>query len=140
MLPASRDRQRGIAVLTAILVVAIATVLAVNLLWGTSVDIQRTQGLLAQAAQAAGRELEAAFLVLDEPLLLHHLGQLADPFQAGRRVFAQEATDLVEIHLGQGLGRRGLAQEVLQLIADGCMLREKDGLRLVQKNYFRATC
>ena len=48
MQPATRQRQQGIAVLTAILVVAIATVLAVNLLWGTSVDMQRTQGLLAQ--------------------------------------------------------------------------------------------
>ena len=48
MMPATRQKQQGIAVLTAILVVAIATVLAVNLLWGTSVDIQRTQSLLAQ--------------------------------------------------------------------------------------------
>ena len=48
MHPVTRQRQQGIAVLTAILVVAIATVLAVNLLWGTSVDIQRTQNLLAQ--------------------------------------------------------------------------------------------
>ncbi|MBL8226171.1 MAG: type II secretion system minor pseudopilin GspK [Chromatiales bacterium] len=39
-------RQRGIAVLTAMLVVAIATVLAVNLLWRTSVDLQRTETLL----------------------------------------------------------------------------------------------
>jgi general secretion pathway protein K len=39
-------QQRGIAVLTAMLVVAIATVLAVNLLWQTSVDLQRTENLL----------------------------------------------------------------------------------------------
>jgi general secretion pathway protein K len=41
-------RQRGIAALTAILVVAIATVLAVNLLWGTSVNLARTENLLLQ--------------------------------------------------------------------------------------------
>lgn len=41
-------RQRGIAALTAILVVAIATVLAVNLLWETSVDLTRTENLLLQ--------------------------------------------------------------------------------------------
>ena len=42
------DRQTGIAVLTAILVVAIATVLAVNLLWQTSVGLSRTENLLLQ--------------------------------------------------------------------------------------------
>jgi general secretion pathway protein K len=41
-------RQRGIAVLTAILVVAIATVLAVNLLWRTGVNLRRTETLLLQ--------------------------------------------------------------------------------------------
>jgi len=41
-------RQRGIAALTAILVVAVATVLAVNLLWQTSVDLSRTENLLLQ--------------------------------------------------------------------------------------------
>lgn len=41
-------RQTGIAVLTAILVVAIATVLAVNLLWQTSVGLNRTENLLLQ--------------------------------------------------------------------------------------------
>ena len=46
--PAVKARQQGIAALTAILVVAIATVLAVNLLWHTSVDIRRTETLLAQ--------------------------------------------------------------------------------------------
>lgn len=43
-----RARQGGIAALTAILVVAIATVLAVNLLWQTSVDLRRTETLLLQ--------------------------------------------------------------------------------------------
>lgn len=43
-----RNRQSGIAALTAILVVAIATVLAVNLLWQTSVDLRRTETLLLQ--------------------------------------------------------------------------------------------
>lgn len=41
-------RQAGIAVLTAILVVTIATVLAVNLLWQTSVGLSRTENLLLQ--------------------------------------------------------------------------------------------
>ena len=45
---APRARQTGIAALTAILVVAIATVLAVNLLWQTSVDLRRTETLLLQ--------------------------------------------------------------------------------------------
>ncbi|MEZ5566389.1 MAG: type II secretion system minor pseudopilin GspK [Gammaproteobacteria bacterium] len=44
----SRHRQQGIAALTAILVVAIATILAVNLLWQTSVEMRRTENLLLQ--------------------------------------------------------------------------------------------
>ena len=68
-MPATRHRQQGIAVLTAILVVAIATVLAVNLLWGTSVDIQRTQSLLAQDQarlyDLGGEELAKHFLSKD---------------------------------------------------------------------------
>jgi len=46
--PVPRRRQSGIAALTAILVVTIATVLAVNLLWQTSVDLRRTESLLLQ--------------------------------------------------------------------------------------------
>ncbi|MEO8223714.1 MAG: type II secretion system minor pseudopilin GspK [Gammaproteobacteria bacterium] len=48
MIPALRQGQAGIAALTAILVVAIATVLAVNLLWQSSVDLRRTETLLLQ--------------------------------------------------------------------------------------------
>ncbi len=44
----TRRHQAGIAALTAILVVAIATVLAVNLLWQSSVDLRRTETLLLQ--------------------------------------------------------------------------------------------
>ncbi|MEO8443424.1 MAG: type II secretion system minor pseudopilin GspK [Gammaproteobacteria bacterium] len=48
MTASARRRQAGIAALTAILVVAIATVLAVNLLWQSSVDLRRTETLLLQ--------------------------------------------------------------------------------------------
>jgi general secretion pathway protein K len=48
MMTTPPGRQAGIAVLTAILVVAIATVLAVNLLWQTSVGLTRTENLLLQ--------------------------------------------------------------------------------------------
>ena len=41
------DRQRGVALLTAILVVAVATVLATNLLWHTTLDQRRTASALA---------------------------------------------------------------------------------------------
>ncbi|MEO7387057.1 MAG: type II secretion system minor pseudopilin GspK [Gammaproteobacteria bacterium] len=62
-------KETGIAVLTAILVVAIATVLAVNLLWTTSVDLQRTQTLLlqdqARLYDMGGEELAKAVLIDD---------------------------------------------------------------------------
>ena len=61
--------QRGIAVLTAMLVVAIATILAVELLWGTSLDLRRAQNMLErdQAMQVArGMEILAAELLRDD--------------------------------------------------------------------------
>ncbi len=59
----TRFQQRGVAVLTAILVVAMATILAVELAWDLNLDIRRTENLLlhAQARQfALGAELLAA--------------------------------------------------------------------------------
>lgn len=62
-------RQRGIAVLTAVLVVTLATVLAVNLLWQSSVDLRRTETLLlqdqARQYNLGGEELARVFLVND---------------------------------------------------------------------------
>lgn len=43
----ARDRQRGVAVLTAMLVVAIGTIIAVNLMWETTLDLRRTESALA---------------------------------------------------------------------------------------------
>jgi general secretion pathway protein K len=56
-------RQRGIAAITAILVVALASVLAVELAWELNLDIRRTENMLLrdQAVQIAlGAELMAA--------------------------------------------------------------------------------
>ena len=63
------QQQRGIAVLTAMLVVAIATILAVELMWGTSLDLRRAQNMLErdQAMQVArGMEILAAELLRDD--------------------------------------------------------------------------
>ena len=45
--PTARRRQRGVALLTAILVVAVATVIATNLLWLSTLDLRRTGSTLA---------------------------------------------------------------------------------------------
>lgn len=62
-------RQRGVAVLTAVLVVTLATVLAVNLLWQSSVDLRRTETLLlqnqARQYNLGGEELARVFLAKD---------------------------------------------------------------------------
>jgi general secretion pathway protein K len=42
-----RDRQRGVAVLTAMLVVTIGTIIAVNLMWEATLDLRRTESALA---------------------------------------------------------------------------------------------
>ncbi|HEX7080306.1 MAG TPA: type II secretion system minor pseudopilin GspK [Gammaproteobacteria bacterium] len=69
-----RDRQRGIAVLTAMLVVTIGTVLAVNLMWEATLDLRRTtaalgadQGLMyVQGAEAWAADILRQDLV-DSP-------------------------------------------------------------------------
>jgi len=45
--PPALERQRGVAVITAMLVVAIATMLAVNLMWDATLDQRRTLAALA---------------------------------------------------------------------------------------------
>lgn len=64
-------KQAGIAVLTAILVVTIATVLAVNLLWQASINLRRTETLLLQdqARQwnLAGEDYAKYWLAEDSP-------------------------------------------------------------------------
>jgi general secretion pathway protein K len=42
-----RGKQRGVAVLTAMLVVAIGTIIAVNLMWQATLDLRRTESALA---------------------------------------------------------------------------------------------
>jgi general secretion pathway protein K len=42
-----RERQRGVAILTAMLVVTIGTIIAVNLLWQATLDLRRTEAALA---------------------------------------------------------------------------------------------
>ncbi len=40
-------RQQGVAILTAMLVVALGTVIAVNLMWSASLDLRRTASAVA---------------------------------------------------------------------------------------------
>src|SRR5690606_19771432 len=42
-----RKRQRGVAVLMAVLLVAVATILAVNVMWEATLNIRRTESALA---------------------------------------------------------------------------------------------
>ena len=43
----NRERQRGVAVLTAMLIVTIGTIIAVNLMWQATLDIRRAEAALA---------------------------------------------------------------------------------------------
>lgn len=63
-------RQRGVAVITAMLVVTIAAVLAVEVAWQTSLDLRRTEAMLAwdQARQFAYGAEDLAIKVLREDL------------------------------------------------------------------------
>ena len=60
--------------------------------------------VLADAPHPAGRELEAALPLLDQPRLLEHPGQLRQPLEAARRVVAEQVARRVEVDLGQRTG------------------------------------
>ncbi|GMW05841.1 MAG: hypothetical protein AMXMBFR8_06380 [Nevskiales bacterium] len=65
----TRNHQKGIAAITAMLVVTIAAVLAVELAWQTNLDLRRTEGLIAweQAHQfALGAEALAAKVLRED--------------------------------------------------------------------------
>jgi len=75
-------RQRGIAAITAILVVTIATVLAVELLWELNLDVRQTQNLLVRdsATQIAlGAEVWVGDILKrdfeDQDIPYDHLGE-----------------------------------------------------------------
>lgn len=96
-----RAEQRGIALITAMLVVALATILGVELLWTMSLDLRRTQNLLErdQAQQIAmGMELLAGELLrvdFDEDQLIDSLNdrwaqEYGFPFDGGNVVGQME--------------------------------------------------
>jgi general secretion pathway protein K len=63
-------RQRGVAVITAMLVVAVATILAVGMAWQTNLDLRRTEGLIGwdQAHEFAFGAESFAIKLLEEHL------------------------------------------------------------------------
>ena len=71
-------RQRGIAALTAILVVALASILAVELAWEVNLDIRRTENMLLrdQARQIA---LGAEIMAIDELRIHIHTVKIPCP-------------------------------------------------------------
>ncbi len=76
--PAGVRRQRGIAVLTAMLVVTIATVLAIEIAWDTALDLRRTESLFARdQAQLYGLGAEAYAATLLEDALFNQSGNTA---------------------------------------------------------------
>jgi len=111
-------RERGVALLTAILVVAVGTLLATNLLWLSTLDQQRTAGAMAadQALQyALGAEAWVGDILrqaLEESVESDHLGEIwaseIDPlpiaggFIVGRLEDLQGRFNLNNLVTGQG--------------------------------------
>ena len=63
-----------------------------------------------------GGELVATFALFDEAGLLELLGQTGQAVERPRRVVAEMPGHLVEVDLGQRSGRRGRAEELLELV------------------------
>ena len=87
---------------------------------------QVAQGVAADGPQAPGRELQPSLPVLDESGLGEHPSQLRQPLQAGGAVVAQQVARHVEVDLGQGAGRRGRRQQVLELVEVAQPLHQVD--------------
>ena len=93
---------------------AVHLVLA-DLVLGQLVE-QVAQRVGADLAQALRRQLEPAFLLLDQPGVLQHLGQLGQALQRAGGVVAHQVAHPVHVGLGQRPGAGGVAQQVLQLV------------------------
>ena len=77
---------------------------------------QVAQRVRTDLAQPLRRQLEAAFLLLDQAGVLQHLGQLGQPLERAGRVVAHQVADAVHVGLGQRAGAGGVAQQVLELV------------------------
>lgn len=97
-----RNRQRGVALITAILLVAIATALATKLAWDNQVSMRRTETILAQEQArffALGAEAVAIDTLRQDDPAFDHMGedwaQIVPPLEIG----------IDETTLGQMQGR-----------------------------------
>ena len=62
------------------------------------------EGVAADLAEALGRELELALLVVDEAGVLELLGQLGELLEAAGGVVAEQVAGAVDVDLGQRAG------------------------------------
>ncbi len=77
---------------------------------------QVAQGVGADRPQPPRRELEPAFAILDQPGVLEHLGELAQPLERAGGVVAEQIADAIHVGLGQGRRGGGALEQVLELI------------------------
>jgi hypothetical protein len=134
-----RNRQRGVAVLMAVLVVAVGTVIAVNIMWEATLNIRRTESALAadqgllylQGAEAWAADILAQDLADSQEYdhIWLNLGQQCPQRQQG---IAHNRCVNVDVfaHFGRinvymddlGLGGKGIKrarQTVIKPSADG---------------------
>jgi general secretion pathway protein K len=101
-LPVPSDRQRGVALITAILLVAIATVLAAKLSWDNKISMRRTEAVLMQ-------EQARLFALGAEAVAIDVLFEDDNEFDAADEDWAQVLPPVTvgigEIELGQMQGR-----------------------------------
>ena len=94
----------GLGVVRPLVAVAEAVHLVLTDLVLGQLGEQVAQGVGADRPQPLRRQLEAALLLLDEPGLGEHPGQLGEPLQRAGGVVAEQVADAVHVGLGQGAG------------------------------------
>jgi predicted NBD/HSP70 family sugar kinase len=93
---------------------AVHLVLA-DLVLGQLVE-QVAQGVGTDLAEALGRQLEAALLLLDQPRVLEHLGELGETLERPGGVVAHQVAHSVHVGLGERTRVGGVAEQVLELV------------------------
>ena len=86
------------------------------------------QGLLADLADALGRQGELAALAIDETLVLQSLEGLLETLDVARGVVTEVAPHRIDVDLGQALGGAGASEELFEVAQVAQLLGDRSGL------------
>ena len=100
---------------------------------GGKLGVQIVEDVLADLAKCAGRQLECATLVVDEPCLLEHLGELGHLLHGVRHVITKQFRRSLEIDLCESAGVGHPLQHLFDLVEVAKVVHEVHGLTEIER-------